>query len=195
MDIKHLPMILSHPKIIATFPSVKILFVHTVGKSLFALFSHFWNFNGYFTNYLNKTRHVCTYLNAFFTVFSNLITKVHNFDFLYTVCYMFDLSSAALKWSLDKCLTLQHTGWVDAIAISKPYLYSCMVWSFTILQILQKLNLVGRVDYLLIMNKIVCKIKKIKRKYTLWKSCTFKSITFNFYEYCTIGMFVKSSVR
>ena len=32
MDIKHLPMIMSHPKIIASFPSVRILFGHTVHK-------------------------------------------------------------------------------------------------------------------------------------------------------------------
>ena len=30
MNIKHSPMIMSHPKIIASFPSVRILFVHTV---------------------------------------------------------------------------------------------------------------------------------------------------------------------
>ena len=43
-------------------------------------FSHFWNFNGYFTNYWTNTKHVCTYLNAFFIEVSNMAMKFYNFD-------------------------------------------------------------------------------------------------------------------
>ena len=46
-----------------------------LSKSLFA-FSHFWNFNGYFTN----TRHVCTYLNAILMIIPNMVMKFHNSD-------------------------------------------------------------------------------------------------------------------
>ena len=43
-----------------------------LSKRLFP-FSHFWNFNGYFTKEWTNTRLVCTDLNAFFIVDSNMV--------------------------------------------------------------------------------------------------------------------------
>ena len=57
-------------------------------------FWHFWNCNGYFTVYWTNTRHVGTYFNAFHMVIPNRVMKFHNFDIFYTICYIFDMSSA-----------------------------------------------------------------------------------------------------
>ena len=65
----------------------------SLSKIVFAI-SHFWNFNGYFTNYWTNTRHVCTLLNVFLTVIPNMGMKFHNFEIVYQICYIFDLSSA-----------------------------------------------------------------------------------------------------
>ena len=38
-----------------------------------------YNFESYFTNYKTNTRHVCTYLNAFFMAISNIVMKFDSF--------------------------------------------------------------------------------------------------------------------
>ena len=47
-------------------------------------FSNFRNVNVYFTTSWTNIRHVCTYLKAFFLVFSNMVMEFHNFDILFT---------------------------------------------------------------------------------------------------------------
>ena len=40
-------------------------------------------------NYQTKTKHTCTYLNAFLMVIPNMAMKFHNFDIFYTIFEIF----------------------------------------------------------------------------------------------------------
>ena len=47
-----------------------------------------------FRELLNQTRHVGTYLNAFFMVIPNMVMKFKTVEIVHTICQFFDLSSA-----------------------------------------------------------------------------------------------------
>ena len=53
-------------------------------------------FQAYFTNYETNTRYVCTFpkLICHCASIPNMVMKFNDFDIIYTICYMFDLSSA-----------------------------------------------------------------------------------------------------
>ena len=55
--------------------------------------SKYKNFNNYFTNCLTNTRHVCTHLNAFFMLISNVPMNFSNFEFFKNIWWHFGLSS------------------------------------------------------------------------------------------------------
>ena len=76
------------------------------------------NSKAYFMTYWTNTRHVCTYLNAFPMVISNILVKFHNFDsfgslgsVLLQLCELFFLKE---RNSIDYFVAwyFKHTWWV-----------------------------------------------------------------------------------
>ena len=54
----------------------------------------FVKFQRQFTNFQIKTRHVCTYLNAFLMVNPNMVMKINNFKTICKICNILNMSSA-----------------------------------------------------------------------------------------------------
>ena len=76
-----------------TLSSIMVAYSHCIRKEFW--FYQTLNFCNYFRNYQTNTWHVCTYLNAFIMMISNIVMKFNNFDIFFTFCEMFDPSLSA----------------------------------------------------------------------------------------------------
>ena len=64
------------------------------------LFSQFSNFKVYCVTYKTNIRHICTYLNPFFMVITNIVMKINNFVIFDILC-SFDI---IIVCSLQVCM-------------------------------------------------------------------------------------------
>ena len=104
---------------------IKLIMTALIGllSSRLFPFSNFRNVNVYFTTSWTNIRHVCTYLNAFFLVFSNMVMEFHNFDILFTnlVTFLTCCLHSPAAW---KALTIRRKSQLDMYTIWVKYVLS-----------------------------------------------------------------------